>query len=299
MSETPSLAELLPHYAERLETSGVFMGHGTDNAWDEAAYLLLWAMGLPADSPEESFAAVPDPEQFERIETLMRRRIEERVPAAYLTHEAWFCGLPFYVDERVLVPRSPIAELIEYRFSPWIGFDREVSRVLDMCTGSGCIAIACAYAFPEAFVDASDISEDALAVTRRNIEDHGVQDRVTPVHADVWQGIEGRYDLIVSNPPYVSHEDVQALPEEYHREPVLGLVAENRGLAIVERILQGAAAHLTDDGVLVVEVGLSEEALVEAYPEVPFTWLEFSYGGSGVFLLTAEDVRRFWPQPTP
>lgn len=299
MSETPSLAALLPHYAERLEGAGVFMGHGTDNAWDEAAYLLLWAMGLPADASEDAFAAVPDPEQLARIETLMRRRIEERVPAAYLTHEAWFCGLPFYVDERVLVPRSPLAELIEYRFSPWIGVEQEVSRILDMCTGSGCIAIACAYAFPDAFVDASDISADALAVTRHNIEEHGVQDRVTPVHADVWQGIDGRYDLVVSNPPYVSREDVETLPDEYHREPVLGLVAENRGLAIVERILEGAAAHLTDNGILVVEVGLSDEALMEAYPEVPFTWIEFSYGGSGVFLLTAEDVRRFWPQITP
>jgi len=296
MSESPSLAELLTQYAERLDAAEVYMGHGTDNAWDEAAYLLLWAMEFPPDSPEEAFEVVPDAAQLQRIETLMRRRIEERIPAAYLTGEAWFCGLPFYVDERVLVPRSPIAELIEYGFSPWIGGGQEVSRVLDMCTGSGCIAIACAYAFPEARVDASDISEDALAVTRRNIERHGMDDRVTAVQADVWEGIEGRrYDLVVSNPPYVSLEDVQALPEEYHREPVLGLLSENHGLDIVARILKGAAAHLNDNGVLIVEVGLSDEALIEAYPDVPFVWLEFSYGGSGVFLLTAEEVRRFWP----
>jgi len=294
MNETPSLAELLRQYAESLELAGVYMGHGTDNAWDEAAYLLLWAMGLPPDSPEDAFERVPDQAQMDRIESLMHRRIEDRVPAAYLTREAWFCGLPFYVDERVLIPRSPIAELIEYRFSPWVGTDLTVCHVLDMCTGSGCIAIACAYAFPAAQVDASDLSEDALAVSRQNIEAHGMQGRVRPVLSDVWQDIEGRYDLIVSNPPYVSHADVLALPDEYHREPALGLVADDRGLAIVDRILKGAAAHLSDHGVLVVEVGLSEEAVIDAYPQVPFIWLEFSYGGSGVFLLTAADVRQFF-----
>ena len=228
--------------------------------------------------------------EAERIGGLMRRRIDERIPLAYLTHEARFAGLSFFVNEDVLVPRSPIAELIEAGFEPWLDPD-QVTDVLDLCTGSGCIAVACAYAFPEANVDATDISPSALEVARINVDRHDVQGRVSLIRSDVFDALPGgRYDLIVSNPPYVSQRELERLPEEFSHEPELGLEAGEDGLDVVRRILRYAEGRLRPDGILVVEVGSSAEALMASYPDVPFLWLDFERGGEGVFLLTAAQL---------
>lgn len=267
--------------------AGLFFGHGTDNALDEARLLVLHALGMPFDSAEAFLDAQLLPGEREQIVQLLTRRVEERLPAAYLTREAWFAGLSFYVDERVLVPRSPIAELIENGFSPWL--PAEPSRVLDLCTGSGCIGIACAYAFEEALVDVADISTDALAVANINIARHELGERVRPVESNVFSGLSGqRYDLIVSNPPYVDARDLAEMPAEYHREPALGLASGVDGLDITRQILREAADHLEEDGVLVVEVGNSWVALDEAFPQIAFTWLEFERGGHGVFCIHRE-----------
>jgi len=224
------------------------------------------------------------------LQNLLRRRIEERVPTAYLLEQAWFCGLPFIVDERVLIPRSPIGELIEHRFEPWL--PGTPKRILDLCTGSGCIGIACAYEFLEAEVVLADISFDALEVANRNIEQHGLEERVYTVQSDGFDGLPNqRFDLIVSNPPYVDAEDFADMPDEFHHEPELGLACGNDGLDLVRRMLAEAADHLTDDGVLIVEVGNSQVHVEALYPEVDFTWLEFSQGGHGVFLLAAAQCR--------
>ena len=220
-----------------------------------------------------------------RIVERVIRRINERIPVAYLTNKAWFCGHEFYVDDRVLVPRSPIGELINNRFAGLINHQPE--HILDMCTGSGCIAIACAYAFPEAEVDAVDISPDALAVTEQNVEDHGLIHNVTPIRSDLFRDLpKVQYDLIVTNPPYVDEEDMSDLPGEYRHEPVLGLASGSDGLKLTRRILACAPDYLSDDGILICEVGNSMVHLIEQYPDVPFTWLEFENGGDGVFMLT-------------
>ncbi len=279
--------------ASRFNEAKLYFGHGTDNAVDEALFLVLQALHLqPGLAPELYHARLTDSEK-ETVLTLFQRRIDERVPAPYLTHEAWFGGLSFYVDERVLVPRSPIAEAIEQQFAPWLDEDA-TEKILDLCCGSACIAIACAAAFPWAEVDAVDISAEALEVTRINIERHQLQHQVRAIQSDLFAGLDGkRYELIVSNPPYVDAEDMDSMPEEFKREPVLGLTAGEDGLAVVLQILSQAANHLTKNGVLVVEVGNSEEALVNHFPEVPFVWLEFEHGGHGVFLLQAEILREY------
>ncbi len=273
--------------ASRFNEARLYFGHGTDNAVDEALFLVLHALHLtPGLAPEMYHARLTAAEK-EMVLTLFKRRIVERLPAPYLTHEAWFGGMSFYVDERVLVPRSPFAELIEARFAPWVDEER-TEKILDLCTGSGCIAIACSAAFPWAEVDAADVSAEALEVADINIERHRLQDQVRAVQSDLFAGLKGRrYDLIVSNPPYVDAEDMAAMPEEFRREPALGLAAGEYGLEIVLQILAQAPKHLSRDGVLVVEVGNSEEALVNRFPEVPFVWLEFERGGHGVFLLQA------------
>ncbi len=252
--------------ASRFKQAGLFFGHGTANAIDEAAALALHALYLPHNLPGGYFNCVLTPDERLEVVSLLERRIAERKPAAYLTHEAWFCGLPFYVDERVLVPRSPIAELIEKQFSPWVGQPDEITDILDLCTGSGCIAIACALAFPGADVDAADISPDALDVAKTNIIKHEAG-QVQAVQSDLFEALGGnRYDLIVSNPPYVSSDEWRNLPAEYHAEPKLGLESGTSGLDCVRRILREAETYLKPNGLLIVEVGSSADALEEAYP---------------------------------
>ena len=290
--DAPTVAESIERAAKRFESAELSFGHGTDNAVDEAAEIVFFAAGLRHEDAASVYAQALTAEQHERIDALIDRRISERVPAAYLTNRMWFAGHEFFVDERVLVPRSPIAELIEARFEPWIAANG-VRRILDIGTGSGCIAIASALACPGAQVDAVDVSLDALAVTRINIDRHRVTDRVRPVQSDVYAGLAGRtYDVIVTNPPYVGSEELASLPEEYRREPELGLFGGEDGLDIVRRILAGAVAHLEPGGILIGEVGNTEEALQAAFPDVPFLWLEFERGGGGVFVLTRDELER-------
>jgi ribosomal protein L3 glutamine methyltransferase len=288
--DSVSVEQLIRHGAAALDAAGVWFGHGTDNSIDEPAELVFFAAGLRHEDAGQVYGSTLTAAQRSAALSLFERRIRERVPAAYLTRRMWFAGHEFYVDERVLVPRSPIAELIDARFGPWIDAGR-VRRILDIGTGSGCIAIACAHAFPESHVDAADVSHDALAVTEINIERHGVGQRVRPVRSDVFSALAGQtYDVIVSNPPYVGAVEFSELPEEYLREPSLGLTAGVDGLDVVRRILAHAHRHLEPGGILVVEVGNSEDTLVEAFPQLPFTWLEFAHGGGGVFLLRRDQL---------
>lgn len=287
-----TVADLLRRAARRLAAAPLHYGHGTDNPVDEAAALVFHALGLShADAPG-NYRWATDAAGRRRVAELVGRRIRERLPFAYLTGKTWFAGLEMRVTPGVLVPRSPIAELCERAFMPWLDPER-VRSVLDIGTGSGCIAIACAMAFPKARVDAADVSFEAIEVTSANIALHQLGRRVRPVLSNVYRGIgERRYDLIVSNPPYVSRREMRDLPAEYRREPELGLVAGTTGLDVVRRILAGAHEHLAPGGLLVVEVGDTEHRVAAAWPRVPFTWLEFDRGGGGVFLLTAEQVAR-------
>ena len=276
--------------ASAFSRAGLHFEHGTANAVDEALNLVLHGLSLSHDIPPWLLDGRLTQAEKQAVYALLRRRVEERKPYAYITNRARFAGLDFYVDERVLVPRSPIGELIEAGFEPWIEPGR-VSRVLDLCTGSGCIAIACAYAFGDAAVDAADVSPDALAVARINVEKLHVTDRVLLHQADVFEGLPpAPYDIIVSNPPYVDAEDMATLPDEHKHEPALGLAAGKDGLDVVRRILAGAGEYLAEDGILVVEVGNSRWALEEAYPKAPFTWLEFERGQAEVFLLRADQL---------
>ena len=274
----------------RFNEAELHYGHGMTSALDEAVYLSLYALHLPHDFASSYFDARLLHEEKLQIIHLCVQRIESRQPAAYLTNEAWFMGLKFYVNEHVLVPRSPIAELIEQRFEPWVDAE-QVDSILDLCTGSACIAIACAYAFDWADVDAVDISSSALQVAEKNVEEHDLQDRVSLIESNLFSNVSPRqYDLIVSNPPYVDAEDMQTLPDEFLHEPELGLAAGQDGLDLVIPLLQQARQHLTDQGILVVEVGNSHYALQERFPQVAFNWLEFERGGHGVFLLTAQQL---------
>ena len=275
----------------RFHQHQLFSGHGTDNAWDEARQLVLGALHLPWELADGYLDCRLEDDEREHLQALLRRRIEERIPTAYLLGEAWFCGLPFIVDERVLIPRSPIGQLIERRFEPWLAQDPV--RILDLCTGSGCIGIACAYEFLDAEVVLADLSFEALEVANRNIEQHGLEDRVYTVQSDGFDGLpKQRFDLIVSNPPYVDAEDFADMPEEFHHEPALGLACGDDGLDLVRRILAEAADHLSERGALIVEVGNSQVHVEALYPEVEFTWFEFTEGGHGVFMLAASQCRQ-------
>lgn len=265
--------------------SDLYYGHGYDNAWDEAQQLVLAALYLPADVPEAMYQSRLTLVEKERVIHLIETRLGTRQPVAYLTNSAWFCGSEFYVDERTIVPRSPIGELIMQKFAGLI--DHDPKRILDMCTGSGCIAIACAQQFLEAEVDAVDLSLDALDVAQINIERHGLAERVFPISSDLFNDIpQDKYDLIVTNPPYVDEEDLDDMPQEFHFEPEMSLGSGADGLDITKRILAQAADYLTDNGVLVCEVGNSMVHLIEQFPTVPFNWIEFKNGGLGVFSLT-------------
>jgi ribosomal protein L3 glutamine methyltransferase len=279
--------------ASRFAEAKLFHGHGTATALDDAAALVLHSLHLPYNLSESYFSARLTEAEREKIVDLVNRRISTRIPSAYLMYEAIFAGLPFYVDERVLVPRSPIAELIHEQFTPWIDPDN-IERVLDLCTGSACIAIACAYAFPDALVDAVDLSEDALEVAKINLAKHELEEKLTLYHSDLFSALPAqKYDVIVSNPPYVAIAEWEQLPAEFHAEPEMGFTGGESGLDLVIKILVDAADYLSEHGILVIEVGSSAETLQEKFPDIPFYWLNFENGGDGVFLLTAEQVFAF------
>ncbi|MDC9727900.1 MAG: 50S ribosomal protein L3 N(5)-glutamine methyltransferase [Methyloprofundus sp.] len=279
--------------ASQFSKAELFHGHGTATAIDDAAALVLHSLHLPYDLAECYFSSRLTQAEREKIAALIQRRVNERIPSAYLMQEAVFAGLKFYVDQRVLVPRSPFAELIQEQFSPWVDPD-QVHNVLDLCTGSACIAIACAYAFPDAQVDAVDLSPDALEVAKINLAKHKLESQLALYQSDLFTALPAKkYDLIVSNPPYVAISEWEQLPDEFHAEPEMGFTGGESGLDLVIKILVDAAEYLTDQGILVVEVGSSAETLQSQFSNIPFYWLDFEQGGDGVFLLTAEQVFTF------
>lgn len=289
-----TLRDLIRWGTSQFNAAELSFVQGMPTAIDEAVYLCLSALHLPPDFSSDYFDCVLTMDERLQVLHLFQQRIEQHRPAAYITNEAWFAGLSFYVDERVLIPRSPIAELIHHQFSTWIAPER-VNNILDLCTGSGCIAIACAYAFEQARVDASDISADALAVAAINRENHGLDQQVTLIESDLFAAIpDKRYDIIVSNPPYVSSQEMQQLAQEFEHEPAaLALAAGETGMDIVLPMLVQASEYLAKDGILVVEVGYSRSLLEQLLPEIPFFWVDFEFGGDGVFVLTAEQLRAY------
>jgi len=282
--------DLIQRTEKQFSQVDLFYGHGTDNALDEAFYLIMVAAGLEFDCDNETLDKPIQKELLEKIERLVDKRINKRIPVAYLVNQAWFAGRQFYVDERVLIPRSPFAELITSQFMPWLSFDN-VNSILDIGTGSACIPIACAYEFPHAVIDAVDIDDDAIEVAKKNIELHELEERVHLYKSDLFEQLPNKkYDLIISNPPYVGRDEMESLPEEYSHEPGHALEANDNGLELVGKILKQASAFLNEGGLIAVEVGNSMDALIERYPELPFIWLEFENGGEGVFLLNKSDL---------
>ena len=293
-----TIADFIRYSFTRFNREQIFFGHGTDNSWDEAVSIVLQLLDLPWDFDKDLWSCRLTSKESQRILEALDKRIQQRIPLPYITQQAWFCGHQFYVDERVLIPRSPIAELIENSFSPWVDFEQHPPEfILDLCTGSGCIGIACALAFEDADVDLIDISEDAIQVANKNIQSYELQNRVRTILSDGFKALDqdykGKYKLIVSNPPYVDKDDFSTMPEEFKSEPELGLVSGDDGLDLVRQILSQAANFLTDDGLLVVEVGNSWVALEDAYPDFPFTWIDFEFGGHGVFVIRADELKQY------
>jgi ribosomal protein L3 glutamine methyltransferase len=290
-SNLQTLRDFLRFAVSRFNQAGLFFGHGSNDAYDEAAYLILHTLHLPLDKLEPFLDARLTDSECAEVMDIIHKRVEKRTPAAYLTHQALLGDFSFYVDERVIVPRSFIAELLFDRLSPWIADPEAVGSVLDLCTGSGCLAVIAAHAFPNSSVDAVDLSPDALAVAERNVADYDLQDRVNLVESDLYAKLDSkRYDLIISNPPYVDAESVKTLPREYLHEPELALGSGQDGLDATRIILKNAARHLTDNGVLLVEIGHNRDVLEDAFPDLPFTWLDVSAGDQFVFLLNRKDL---------
>lgn len=293
VNELTTLRDLLRFAVSRFNEAQLFFGHGSDNAWDEAAYLMLHGLHLPLDRLEPFLDARLTSDERSALVKLIARRIQERLPAAYLTHEAWLGEYRFYVDQRVIVPRSFIAELLREHLSPWVGDPQEIGAVLDLCTGSACLAIMAAHVFPAARVDAVDISAEALAVARRNVADYDLAARVQLIESNLFSALDQRrYDLIIANPPYVKASSMATLPAEYRSEPELALASGEDGLDSTRAILAGAYPHLRPRGLLVVEIGHNREALEAAFPQTPFTWLDTSAGDEYVFLLQRKDLPR-------
>ena len=285
------LRAVLREAVTQFKRAGLFFGHGTHNARDEAVYLILHTLGLPLAELDSVLERELSPGELDAVRAILRRRMRERTPAAYLTNEAWLGEFKFYVDERVIVPRSFIAELLHDGLAPWVSDARRVHRVLDLCTGSGCLAVLAAHALPKARIDAGDLSPEALQVARRNVKDYALGKRVRLVRTDLFERLAARrYDLILSNPPYVDAVAMRALPREYRREPRLALAGGRDGLELLRRMLAQAAAHLNPGGLLVVEIGHNRAALEKAYPRLPFTWLDTSAGEDYVFMLHREDL---------
>lgn len=289
--ELSTLRDLLRFSVSRFNEAGLFFGHGSDNAWDEAAYLLLHALHLPLERLEPFLDAKLTSEERRAALHMIERRIVERLPAAYLTNEAWLGDHRFYVDERVIVPRSFIAELLHEQLMPWVDDPWAIGSVLDLCTGSGCLAILAAHAFPEAAVDAIDVSPDALAVAKRNVADYGLESRLNLIESNLFTAVPGKqYDLIISNPPYVNAESMATLPQEYRCEPELALASGEDGLDLVRQMLKEAREHLNPNGLLIVEIGHNRDDLEAAFPNTPFTWLDTAAGDQYVFLLRRDEL---------
>lgn len=292
-TELFTIRDWLRFAVSRFEEAGLFYGHGVQNSYDEAVWLVMASLHLPLDTLENFMDAVITEPERRALLHLIERRVTERIPTAYLLREAWLGEFKFYVDERVIVPRSFIAELLREQLTPWVESPEEVVSAADICTGSGCLAILLAHAFPNAEVDAVDISDDALAVARRNIADYGLDDQVQPIKSDMLAALQGKtYDIIISNPPYVDAPSMDALPPEYRREPQLALGSGYDGLDHTHALLREAAAHLNPGGLLVVEIGHNRDVLEAAYPELSFTWLEVSAGDGFVFLLSRDQLPR-------
>lgn len=286
-----TIRDFLRFAVSQFNQAGLHFGHGSANAYDEAAYLILKTLHLPLDQLEPFLDARLIDNERQQILGIIERRVTEKIPAAYLTHEAWLGDFSFYVDERVIIPRSFIAELLQTQLLPWVTEPDHITTALDLCTGSGCLAILVAHSFENAHIDAVDISTQALAVAHKNIQDYGLEDRIHLIESNLFSALEGkRYDLIISNPPYVNAESMAQLPQEYRHEPQNALASGIDGLDATHLILQQAARHLTDDGILVVEIGHNRAALEQAYPQLPFTWLETSAGDEFVFLLQRDQL---------
>lgn len=287
-----TVRDLLRYAVSRFHGAGLFFGHGSDNPVDEAVFLLLHTLALPIDRIEPFLDARLLPEEIERVLSLIERRAEERIPVAYLTNEAWLQGYRFYVDQRVIVPRSFIAELIMERFEPWVDDPMEVTNILELCTGSGCLAVILAEMFPNAKIDATDISRDALEVARRNVADYGYQDRINLIESDLYRKVPRRkYDLIVTNPPYVNADSMKKLPAEYRHEPQMALAGGADGMDLIRKIVAGAGQRLKAHGALIVEVGNEAAHAEAAFPGLELSWMPTSGGDDRVFLLTAEQLQ--------